>query len=139
MNLNEFVATHKRTILDRLLNLESPGVGSWSEEALAKCRALNTPPKIGTATYFPDRVELEFIYMASGQATEMLSVTVPAPERIVFLPVPRWVVETIWQGEISGTFQFESEANRQVEEFQALLAPEANVALFGPMRPTRRE
>jgi hypothetical protein len=139
MNLNEFVATHKRGILDDLLNLKEPSIGVWDSDSLGKCRALNTAPKIGTAVYFQDRVELEFIYMADGQATEVLTVSVPAPERIVFLPVPKWVVETIWQGEISGTFHFESDALRLVAQFQASLEPRENEALFGPARPTRRE
>jgi hypothetical protein len=55
------------------------------------------------------------------------------------MPVPNWVIESIWQGEIDGSYQFESDAHNLLSQFSAQLEPEANRQLFGKKRPTRRE
>lgn len=92
---------------------------------------------MGASVFHPDRVDLEFLF---GPGTPLVFVvSISAPERIVFLPVPSWVIETIWQGEISGSHHFESEAMRLVEVFRGQLSPENNSALFGPQMAKRRE
>jgi hypothetical protein len=72
-------------------------------------------------------------------AAQIVTVTQEAPERIVFLPVPSWVVEQIWQGDVDGTFHFESEARSLLAEFANGLEPEANLSWFAERQPKRRE
>ena len=57
----------------------------------------------------------------------------------MFLPVPDWVIESIWQGEISGSYHFESDAKALVEAFQAELSAENNPKWFLPQAAKRRE
>ena len=54
------------------------------------------------------------------------------------MPVPSWVVESIWQGDIDGSYHFESEATELVAEFIEVLKREGNLAQFGDKAPTRR-
>lgn len=89
---------------------------------------------MGATNYEPDAILMEFIYPDPKGSAVLLSVRVSAPERIVFMPVPEWVVESIWQGEIAGSYHFEGDALRMIEEFRASLAPEANAEIFGQER-----
>jgi hypothetical protein len=73
---------------------------------------------------------LEFIYPDSRTAAILLEVRIPTPERVVFLPVPGWVVEQIWQGEITGSYAFESDAIALLEAFRQDLTPDANLRHF---------
>jgi hypothetical protein len=68
-----------------------------------------------------------------------LQVRVAAPERIVYLPVPEWVVESVWQGEVAGSYQFESDARRLVDKFQEETTTEGNTKWFQKQPPKRRE
>ena len=43
--------------------------------------------------------------------------------------------ESIWQGEVSGSYHFESEARRLLENFKSGLEPEPNAQTFG-VKPT---
>lgn len=94
---------------------------------------------MGGTRYEPDSLTFEFIYPDPQSSATVLSVRVATPERIVYLPVPAWVVEHIWQGEVVGSFAFESEAAEQVAEFVSSLDREPNAALFGPQPAKRRE
>jgi len=94
---------------------------------------------MGTTRYEPNAIHFEFIYPDSKSSPTVLTVTLEPPERIVFLPVPDWVVENIWQGSIAGTHHFESEAQRLVDEFKADLMPGPNGKWFEPRAPKRRE
>jgi len=94
---------------------------------------------MGTTRYEPNAIHFEFIYPDSKSSSTVLTVTLEPPERIVFLPVPDWVVENIWQGSIAGTHHFESEAQRLVDEFKADLMPGPNGKWFEPQAPKRRE
>jgi len=95
-------------------------------------------PQMGATRYEPNTIVLEFIYPDPRSSTLVLEVRLAAPERIVFMSVPTWVIEQIWQGEITGSYHFESEANRLLEAFRADLAEDANQKHFGPQSPTRR-
>ncbi len=135
-SLAQWTATRKREIFDDLSSDRPPREGVFDSANLAECRTKGAV-RMGASVYHPDRVDLEFLF---GAGTPLVFVvSLPAPERIVYLPVPAWVVETIWQGEISGSHHFESEANRLLLAFQSLLSPEANAPLFGPQMARRRE
>ena len=63
---------------------------------------------------------------------------VDPPERIVRMPVPEWVVESVWQGEVDGSYHFESHAYALLEAFTASLDPEENARRFKGRMPTGR-
>jgi len=136
--LSAFVARIKRQIWSDLRSGAAPSIGTF-EEVTWKALRDRGNAQIGTANFHPDRVEFEFLYPDPEQGPGILTVTVPAPERIVFLPVPEWVIETIWQGEVSGSPHFESDAVRLVEAFRQSLGPETNAKHFGPQLAKRRE
>lgn len=117
MKLNEWVATQKRALLEELVAGKEPSFGSF-EPALLREGKVKGKPQMGTTRHEPHSVHLEFIYSDPLSSATVLTVTVAPPERIVFLPVPEWVVESIWQGEIDGTFQFESDAMAMVKTFR---------------------
>lgn len=129
MNLNAFTASKKRAIFEDLLAGREPGEGSYDPGLLREGRTKGKP-QMGGAVYTPDEIRLEFIYPDPVQGSVVLTVSIPAPERIVSMPVPSWVVENVWQGEVLGSYHFESEAGRLVAEFQSLLLPENNSAAF---------
>ena len=76
-------------------------------------------------------MRFEFIYSSKGASSTVFQVEVDAPERIVYMPVPSWVIESIWQGEINGSFHFESDARELIDQFTASLQTEANASIFG--------
>jgi len=138
MNLNQYVAERRLRIFEELKRGVSPTEGTYDETLLKEGRAKGQP-QLGATQYRPDAISLEFIYPDPRGAAVVLTVTLTSPERIVFMPVPGWVVEQIWQGEIHGSHQFESEANRLLEAFASELTPEANLRHFGRQDPTRRD
>jgi len=138
VTLQEFVSSVRQAVFADLVANLPPSVGVYDDQLLAEARVQN-PPQLGSVRYEPTRVVLEYIYSAPGRKTIVLPVHVEAPERIVFLPVPGWVLETIWQGDVDGSYHFESEAQALVADFVAELEPEANAKWFGPRPPKRRE
>ena len=94
---------------------------------------------MGTTRFEPTAVILEFIYPDKQGSSVVLPVKVASPERILFMPVPSWVVESIWQGEIDGSYRFETEAATLLADFAKLLDAEDNDRWFGPRQATRRE
>jgi len=138
MTLNEFVAKTKREVFDDIVAGRQPGVGQCDQAALAALRAKATP-QMGTTNFEPDALTFEFIFSFSDGQTEVLQVRVTAPERIVYLPVPEWVVESVWQGEVAGSFHFESDARRLVDKFQGETTTEGNAKWFQKQPPKRRE
>ena len=138
MNLNEFAAARRLSILADLQAGRNPE-GTFSEERLREARAKGKPPQMGTTRFEPDAVHFEFIYPDPQGSPIILTVTVKPLERIVFMPVPPWVVESIWQGEIAGSAHFESDAQRLLEEFRADLSPERNPSLFAGRDPVGRD
>jgi hypothetical protein len=139
VNLNAWVAALRRRILDDLVAGRPPSEGAFDEEILKEGRAKGRPPQMGAVTFEPGLVRMEFIFSDALSSATVLTVTAVPPERIVFLPVPEWVIETIWQGEVSGSHHFESDARRLVETFAAELESEANERWFGPQPARRRE
>ncbi|MBS1706858.1 MAG: hypothetical protein JST40_13405 [Armatimonadetes bacterium] len=138
MNLNEYVAKTKREIFEALSAGLEPSLGTYDAAILKEVRSKGSP-RMGVTVYSPDSLTHEFIYTDGPGSSVILPVTIPAPERIVFLPVPRWVVENIWQGNVDGSFQFESDAIKLLKEFERELEPQNNPKWFGPRASTRRE
>ncbi len=138
MTLNSYVAQKKRTIFDELFAGQPPSEGAF-DDAVWRDGKAKGQPQMGSTTYLPNQITLEFIYNDPNGAAVVLPVTLVPPQRIVFLPVPEWVVENIWQGDIAGTYHFESDATALLEKLAASLAPGANEMLFGPQMAKRRE
>lgn len=138
MTLNAFAAERRLAYFEDLRKGLPPREGEYSEQVF-KDGKVKGQPQMGTTRYEPGAIVFEFIYPDPGSTATVLSVRIPSPERIVFLPVPEWVVESIWQGDIDGTFHFESEAVRLVEGLRRELEPEANLKWFGKREAKRRE
>lgn len=138
MTLAVWSATTKRKIFDDLMEGMAPSLGSFDPVVLADCRAKGNP-QMGPTVFSPHSARFEFSYTDASQGTTLFAVTVEPPERIVFLPVPEWVVETIWQGDVDGSYHFETEANHLVDTFRTELNADENAKWFGPQRPKRRE
>lgn len=138
MNLSQHAAERRLRIFEDLAAGLPPREGVFDEHALRDARAKGQP-QMGTTRYEPDAILCEFIYPASDGSTVLLTVRLDVPERIVFLPVPGWVVENIWQGDISGSHHFESEAERLLAEFAKEMDSAANKKWFGPQAAKRRE
>ncbi len=138
MTLNEFAAQNRRDLFDDLKAGREPRVGTFSATQLAEARTKGVP-QVGTTRYTPTSFFFEFVYPAVSGATMIVTVEVPSPERIVFLPVPEWVIESIWQGDIDGSYHFESHAVALLNQFRAGLEPDANAPWFGPRAAKRRE
>jgi hypothetical protein len=138
MNLNAYLAAKKQSVFADLQAGRPPSEGRF-DEAVWRDAKEKAAPQLGSALLEPGRVELQFIYPVPGGMAVILAVEFDPPERIVHLPVPSWVIESIWQGEIAGSSHFESDAMRLLDELRAQLEPEANAALFGPQAPKRRE
>lgn len=137
-NLNAYAAAKRRAIFDSLKAGQAPAEGLYSAEILAEAR-MKGAPQVGSTRYEPFKIHLEFIYPDPGATATILTVTLEAPERIVFLPVPEWVIESIWQGDIDGSYQFESQARELVAKLEEELTPDGNLKWFGPRQAKRRE
>lgn len=124
-SLTAYVAEKKRQIFADLERGQSPSEGSFDAELLKEAQTKQAP-RMGTTRFEPRAIIVEYVYNDPSGSTLVVPVTLPAPERIVFMPVPDWVKQTIWQGEISGTFCFESEAASRLAAFASLLEPETN-------------
>src|SRR3712207_3778266 len=103
----------------------SPSEGEFSQELFQQAKVKGLP-QLGATRYEQDSIYLEFIYQDSVTGTQVFTVRLASPERIVFMPVPEWVVENIWQGDVDGTFHFESEAMELLESLRSDLQPEQN-------------
>jgi hypothetical protein len=138
MSLNAFVAERRRSLFDDLRAGRAPSEGTYDEAVLREARTKGEV-QMGSVRLSPTAIDLEFIYPDPKGVSAIVTVRLDPPERIVFLPVPAWVVESIWQGEIAGSHHFESDARTLVEAFRAQLEPEANAELFGRQEPKRRD
>lgn len=138
MSLNSFAAERRLKLLGELKKGVPPSEGSYDAAVLAEAKTKGEP-QLGSTRFLPDQIIVEFIYPDATTSATILSISIPAPERIVFLPVPGWVVENIWQGDIDGTYQFESDAVRMLAEFQGELTPEGNQKWFEKRLAKRRE
>lgn len=129
MILGAFVAESRLAIFEALKSGLEPPTGEFDLELLKEARTKGAP-QLGTTTFYPDRIVLEYIFSDPQRAATVLPVTVAAPERIVFMPVPEWVVESIWQGEVNGSFHFESDARELLERYASQLDEGTNAELF---------
>lgn len=138
MSLNSFTAERRLKLLDELKKGIPPSEGSYDAAVLAEAKTKGEP-QLGSTRFLPDQIIVEFIYPDAATSATVLSISIPAPERIVFLPVPDWVVENIWQGDIDGTYQFDSDARRMLSDFEQELTPEGNSKWFEKRQAKRRE
>ncbi len=138
MTLNEYLAQQKRSAYDDVLSGVAPQ-GSRCDEARLRDLHERGKPTMGTTVLKPDLIVFEFIFSLDDGQTEVLAVELDPPQRIVFLPVPEWVVESIWQGEVQGSYHFESDAKVLMEEYATELEPLHNATWFEKQKPKRRE
>jgi hypothetical protein len=138
MTLNEWSAEKRLLILEDLSSGRTPSLGRF-DETIFKEGQVKGSPQMGAVLYFPQLVTFEFIFPDPLSSATVLSVSVVPPERIVFLPVPSWVIENVWQGEVQGSFHFESHARELVERFALELDEVRNLKWFGDQGPKRRE
>lgn len=138
MSLSAWAAATKREIFSCLEAGLDPAIGEFDAGLLAEARS-NGLPQMGSTTYSPSAARFEFVYAGAEPTAHIVSVTVSSPERIVYLPVPSWVVESIWQGHVDGSHHFESDARALLAQFEALTQPGENDRLFGPKPAVRRE
>ena len=138
MKLKEFIATNRKSVHEDLLAGLEPKIGAFDVESLKEARTKGTP-QLGAVLLEPHKIRLEFIFPAPQANTSIFTVTIDTPERIVFMPVPSWVIESIWQGEIDGSYWFDSEARCHLRAFEELLNEPANADLCGERRTKRKE
>lgn len=138
MTLNAWAAATKTEIFSQLQEQREPDGCEYDAQVLRDCFDKGKP-QMGVTEFEPNSAIFEFIFPDSNSTSAVLRVRVSAPERIVFLPVPEWVIEEVWQGDVSGSAHFESEAQAMLDRFQGELAPGANEKHFGPQPAKRRE
>lgn len=138
MKLNEFLAAEKTRAFEAVRAGSSPA-GMTCDEARLKALFEKGKPTMGTTVLKPWLVSFEFVFALDDGQTEVISIELVPPERIVHMPVPEWVVENVWQGDVQGSYQFESDAKALVERFSDELGEEANAKWFGRQQPKRRE
>lgn len=129
MSLNAFAAERKRALHEELLRGESPSFGCYDEALLRDAKAKGAP-QMGSTVYAPNSITIEFIY-SDAQGATVVPIVIAPPERIVFLPVPEWVIESIWQGDIAGSYHFECDALLLMAKLKDQLEPDANAQIFG--------
>jgi hypothetical protein len=129
MTLREFMRDQIQRIFDALKANGAPPIGEYDPAQLRECQR-RAYPQIGTTRFEPDALLLEFIFQDPSLGPAVLTVRVPAPEPIVYMPVPDWVIEDVWQGDVTGSFRFRSEAERLLEAFREQVFTERNRAYF---------
>jgi hypothetical protein len=137
MQLSEFVSTKRREVFEALSAGKSPPIGEFDEGVFRSARDRGKP-QMGPVTYQPEQIVFDFIYPGGSQAALVLTVRVKAPERIVYMAVPTWVVEQIWQGDVQGSYHFAEEAKRLLSDYSSSLEPESNADAFGPAPSFKR-
>lgn len=138
MNLNAYSAQKRLAIFEELRSGRLPSEGEFDHSLLKECQAKGLP-QLGSTRFEPWCIIVEFIYPDTAGASLVLTIRLASLERIVFLPVPEWVVESIWQGDVAGSFQFESDAMHLLTSFSQELEPDNNLKWFGPQMAKRRE
>jgi hypothetical protein len=120
MTLAGYASNRKSLIFQDLSQGSPPSEGSFDFEVFKEAKDKGKP-QMGATRFEAETIIFEYIYPNPNGAPILLSVRLISPDRIVFMPVPDWVVESVWQGEVSGSYRFESEANAMIEEFRASL------------------
>ena len=129
MTLQEFIAEKKLLVFEDLASGRVPSAGRH-DKAHLESLSNKGEPQMGTTRFEPNLVTMEFIFMSEGVSVGVLQVRLDPPERIVFMPVPKWVVETVWQGDVDGSYHFESDAERLMKAYTELLKPLTNIDQF---------
>ena len=137
MTLNQYAAERRLRIFEELKAKHAPSEGAYDEAQLRTALSKGSP-QMGSTHFEPDSIVFEFIFPDPQGTPTVVSVRLVPPERIVFMPVPEWVVESIWQGEISGSPQFESDCDRMLEVFRQELEPDRNRDRFGKRQSVGR-
>ncbi|MDX2066316.1 MAG: hypothetical protein SFX74_11280 [Fimbriimonadaceae bacterium] len=137
MRLADFVAEHRKVLYDDLLHLRSPSRGTFDAARLADARTKGSP-QLGSTRYEPHAITFEFIYADPRASSVIVEVRVETPDRVVWMSVPAWVIENIWEGEITGSFAFLADAEAMLDGYRAGLEEGANLASFGVTAATRR-
>lgn len=140
VRLREFVSDHLNSLFTALKASQAPPIGEYDEAQLKECLRRGRV-QTGTVRYRPMAVQFEFIFQDPSLGPAVLTVTVETPEPIVYMPVPDWVQEEVWQGEVGGTFRFRSEAEQMIEQFAAsTFSTDQNAVWFEErQRAKRRE
>jgi hypothetical protein len=128
-HLYQVTAEIRGQILEDLQTQKQPRIGEFEPETL-KIAFTKGKPQMGSQKFSPNGFILEFIFPDPVGGTVVLPVFVSSKERIVFLPVPSWVQQNIWQGDISGSYHFESHATELIESYSQLLSESENHKLF---------
>lgn len=118
VTLNEWAGNKKRELQESLIRGQAPNEGTY-EEATFRAAIVKGPPQIGSTTFEPNLVHFEFVFSTHNEAATVLRVSIIPPQRIVFMPVPEWVIENIWQGEVLGSYHFESDAEHLIEQLRS--------------------
>ena len=137
MTLQEFITERKRLVFEDLSSGRAPSTGQY-DKAHLESLSNNGEPQMGTTRFEPKTVIIEFIFMSEGVSVGVLQVKLDPPERIVFMPVPNWVVETVWQGEVDGSYHFEADAEKLVKEYSEILKPLTNIDQFNKRKTVGR-
>jgi len=138
MNLRTYAAQLRTEILTELQAGQNPTRGTFDPNRLADGRRKGAPQS-GKLKFEPDTIVVEIIFPDPRTMATILEIRVPSPERIVWLAVPDWVQISVWEGQVSGSYVFETEAQAMLEKYTEGLAPEANRNGFGtdPAVPSR--
>ena len=127
--LYQVTALLRGQILEDLEAKKAPRIGEFEPETLKRAFTKGTV-QMGAQKFAPNGCFFEFIFPDPSEGTVVLTVFVPLEERIVYLPVPQWVKQNIWQGDVSGSYHFESHAVKLLKQLEEQLTPEGNAALF---------
>jgi hypothetical protein len=137
MRLNSFAAEKRKALFEQLSSGHEPSEGQFDLDVLKEGRAKGQV-QMGSTRYEPHSIIFEFIFPDPHGVATVLAVRLTAPERIVFMPVPDWVVQAIWQGEVSGSYEFETDAMKLLDEFRRSLEPGVNDAVAREPAPIGR-
>jgi hypothetical protein len=138
MTLNEYLAAQKKLAFEAVSVGRTPEGARCDASRLAELAAVGRAT-MGTTNLGPMLVEFEFVFAMPDGRSEVLTVALVPPHRIVFLPVPPWVLESIWQGEVTGSHHFEQDARALLDEFSQELHAPQNAKWFERQAPKRRE
>jgi hypothetical protein len=137
VTLSAFVSEKRNKLFAELLSGARPSEGDYPVAALKEA-LVKGKPQMGTTRFEPSAIVLEFIYPDPKTSATIVPIRIEAPERILFMPVPDWVVESIWQGEIDGTYHFETEAAELLAKYARVLEAEDNAEWFGERSETAK-
>lgn len=139
MTLREFTNVTRKQILQALQYKQAPPVGHFDRKTFEEAVQMREV-QMGSARYTSHSVILEFIFLHDKPGAPLiLCVEVDTPEPVVFMPVPEWVQEDVWQGEVKGTFRLRSEAEQLIEAFRRHVLESENPHYFEERPVPRRE